>query len=224
MTSAKICSFWWWLFNKSGSTGVSSEWPAFVYILLFNTPEVHIPYTIQVGILSARIGGKNGCGTKMKQKEIFKGVPGMLRPFKEFIETRGLKAGDQIVYYGCPGTCTPFVELLGYAIRGLDPVQVFVPFIDESKAKKMKLVEDVGMQAAGDITIHNPSVVVVMGGLSMPNVPVSAGQVLQVISPHKNAVRIGVCFMNMFDKAGWNKEIEFDLLIDAAINPVEVWK
>ncbi len=160
----------------------------------------------------------------MKQKEIFQGVPGMLRPFKEFIDTRGLKAGEQIVYYGCPGTCTPFVELLGYAIRGLDLQQVFVPFTDESKAKKMQLVEDVGMQAAGGVAIKNPSAVVVMGGLSMPNVPVSAAQVSHVISPHKNAARIGVCFMNMFDKAGWNKEIEFDLLIDAVINPVEVWK
>ncbi len=160
----------------------------------------------------------------MKKKEIFQGVPGMLRPFKEFIDTRGLKAGEQIVYYGCPGTCTPFVELLGYAIRGLDLQQVFVPFTDESKAKKMQLVEDVGMQAAGGVAIENPSAVVVMGGLSMPNVPVSAAQVSHVISPHKNAARIGVCFMNMFDKAGWNKEIEFDLLIDAVINPVEVWK
>ena len=160
----------------------------------------------------------------MKQKEIFQGVPGMLRPFKEFIDTRGLKAGEQIVYYGCPGTCTPFVELLGYAIRGLELQQVFVPFTDESKAKKMQLVEDVGMQAAGGVAIENPSAVVVMGGLSMPNVPVSAAQVSNVISPHKNAARIGVCFMNMFDKAGWNKEIEFDLLIDAVINPVEVWK
>ncbi len=160
----------------------------------------------------------------MKQKETFHGVPGILRPFKEFLDTRGLKAGDQIVYYGCPGTCTPFVELLGYAIRGLGLQQAFVPFVDEKKAKKMQMVEDIGMQAAGDVSIMNPSAVVIMGGLSMPNVPVTAAQVCQVIAPYTNAARIGVCFMNMFDKAGWNKEIEFDLLIDAAINPVEVWK
>jgi hypothetical protein len=30
--------------------------------------------------------------------------------------------------------------------------------------------------------------------------------------------------MNMFEKAGWLKSMEFDLLIDATINPVDVWK
>ena len=37
----------------------------------------------------------------------------ILRPFKEYIEKKGLKKGDQVVYHGVPGTCTPFVELLG---------------------------------------------------------------------------------------------------------------
>jgi hypothetical protein len=30
--------------------------------------------------------------------------------------------------------------------------------------------------------------------------------------------------MNMFEKAGWLKAMEFDLLIDATISPVDVWK
>jgi hypothetical protein len=30
--------------------------------------------------------------------------------------------------------------------------------------------------------------------------------------------------MNMFEKAGWLEVMEFDLLIDAMINPVDVWK
>ena len=40
------------------------------------------------------------------QKEIFQRVPGILRQFKEFVESKGLKNGDQIVDYGVPGTCT----------------------------------------------------------------------------------------------------------------------
>ena len=63
----------------------------------------------------------------MATKEVFHGVPGILRPFKEFIEENGLKKGDQIVYYGVPGTCTPFVELLAFALRSLELEQVFVP-------------------------------------------------------------------------------------------------
>ncbi|MCU0632368.1 MAG: DUF2124 domain-containing protein [Methanolinea sp.] len=160
----------------------------------------------------------------MKQKEVFQGVPGMLRPFKEFIEKKGMKAGDQVVYYGCPGTCTPFVELLGFAVRSLDLAQVFVPFVDESKAQKIRMVPDIGMQAGGAAGILKPAAVVVMGGLSMPNVPVSVDQVKSAIEKYPDAARIGICFMNMFEKGGWLKAIDFDLLIDATIDPVNVWK
>jgi hypothetical protein len=161
---------------------------------------------------------------KMKQKEVFKGVPGMLRPFKEYLEKKGLKAGDQIVYFGCPGTCTPFVELLGFAVRSMDPEQVFVPYVDESKAQKLKLVSDIGMQAVGAARISNPKVVVVMGGLSMPNVPVTMEQVQSAVEKYPDAALVGICFMSMFEKAGWLKAMEFELLIDATINPVDVWK
>jgi hypothetical protein len=160
----------------------------------------------------------------MKQKEVYSGVPGMLRPFKEFLEKKGLSAGDQVVYYGCPGTCTPFVELLGFAVRGMDLQQVFVPYVDESKAREVRQVPDIGMQAAGPARIGSPKVVVVMGGLSMPNVPVTVHQVKAAIEKHPGASRVGVCFMNMFEKTGWLKEIEFEFLIDATISPVDVWK
>jgi hypothetical protein len=160
----------------------------------------------------------------MKQKEVFHGVPGMLRPFKDYIEKRGLTAGDQIVFYGCPGTCTPFVELLGFAIRGLQLSQIFVPFVEESKALRLKLVQDVGMQAATPEKIRSPKAVVVMGGLSMPNVPVTMEQVQSAVMKYPDAALIGICFMNMFEKAGWLEAMEFDLLIDATISPVDVWK
>ena len=113
----------------------------------------------------------------MATKEVFHGVPGILRPFKESIEAKGLKKGDQIVYYGVPGTCTPFVELLGFALRSLELEQVFVPFVDESRVKKVSHVEHVGMQMHMAPVKFNPKAIVIMGGLSMPNVPVKAEQV-----------------------------------------------
>ncbi len=158
----------------------------------------------------------------MAAKEVFHGVPGILRPFKEFVESKGLKKGDQIVYYGVPGTCTPFVELLGFALRSLELEQVFVPFVDESKARKIGNVEHVGMQAGTPAGTLNPKAIVVMGGLSMPNMPVNAGQVKAVIDRHAGTAVIGVCFMHMFEKAGWLSMVSFDCLIDANIDPVEV--
>jgi hypothetical protein len=69
-----------------------------------------------------------------------------------------------------------------------------------------------------------PKAIVIMGGLSMPNVPVKAEQVMSVIEKHSDATVIGVCFMHMFEKAGWLTTIAFDCLIDANIDPVEVTK
>jgi hypothetical protein len=160
----------------------------------------------------------------MATKEIFHGVPGILRPFKEFVEAKGLKKGDQIVYYGVPGTCTPFVELLGFALRSLELEQVFVPLTDESKAKTISHVTDVGMQAGISPVVIKPKALVILGGLSMPNVPVKAEQVKVVLDTHPGAAVIGVCFMHMFEKAGWLSTISFDCLIDANIDPVEVTK
>ena len=160
----------------------------------------------------------------MSTKETFHGVPGILRPFKEFVEAKGLKKGDQIIYYGVPGTCTPFIELLAFALRSLALEQAFVPFVDESRAKKISHVEDVGMQArAGPVTLK-PKAIVVMGGLSMPNVPVKVDQVKAVLDKHPDVAVIGVCFMRMFEKAGWLGTVSFDFLIDANIDPIEVTK
>lgn len=160
----------------------------------------------------------------MTSKEIFHGVPGILRQFKEFVESKGLKNGDQIVYYGVPGTCTLFVELLGFAIRSLELEQVFVPMIDESKAHTIQNIADIGMQARDAPTALHPKAIVIMGGLSMPNVPVKAEQVKAVIDRHPGAAVIGVCFMHMFEKAGWLDVVSFDCQIDATIDPVEVTK
>jgi len=158
----------------------------------------------------------------MTQKETFHGVPGILRPFREFIEKNGLKKGDQIVYYGVPGTCTPFVELLAFAVRSLELEQVFIPYVNETKVKKICMVEDVGMQARVTSVRLNPKALVIMGGLSMPNVPVKAEEVQAVIRKHSGAKVIGVCFMHMFEKAGWLSTVSFDCMIDANIDPVEV--
>jgi len=151
-----------------------------------------------------------------------KGVPGILRPFKEYLEKNQFGKGDQVVYYGVPGTCTPFIELLAFAVRGLGLEQVFVPYFNEDQAKKILFTENIGMQISPGRVSPAPAVQVIMGGLAMPNVPVTVDNAKSVINTHNNSVVIGVCFMNMFEKADWSKEIGFDLLIDATIDPVTV--
>jgi len=151
-------------------------------------------------------------------KAVYQGVPGMLRPFKEYIERRSFPEGSEIVFYGVPGTCTPFVEILCYAIRSLPFRLIFVPYTDEGKAHELKYKQDIGFQATELYSLKNPAVIVIMGGLSMPNMPVNAESVNIVLNHWKGADTIGVCFMHMFEKAGWLDKMSFDLLIDAVIN------
>jgi hypothetical protein len=160
----------------------------------------------------------------MSTTEILKSVPGILRPFKEYIRSLDLSIGDQVAYYGCVGTCTPFVELLAISIRALPVEQVYVPLLDESKAKKLLDIPDVGMQVSGGPVVPGPKVIIIMGGLAMPLMPVSKEDVRAMIDRHGDAKVIGVCFMSMFEKAGWLDTISFDLLIDATIDPVTVTK
>lgn len=151
-----------------------------------------------------------------------KGVPGILRPFKQYLETNKFGKGDQIVYYGVPGTCTPFIELLAFAVRGLGLEQVYVPYFKEEQAKKIIFVEGVGMQISPDHMVLIPGAQVIMGGLAMPNVPVTVGDAKRMLARHKDSSVIGICFMSMFEKANWINEISFDILIDATIDPVRV--
>jgi hypothetical protein len=158
----------------------------------------------------------------MTRKEIFHGVEGILNPFKEFLESKGFKKGDQVVYYGVPGTCTPFVEMLGFTIHALGPEQVFVPMMDEHRAYKLMPVPEIGLQARVSSISLKPKAIVIMGGLSLPDVPVTVEKVKAVIDKHPEALVMGFCFMHMFEKAGWLTAISFDCLIDAMIDPVEV--
>ena len=80
------------------------------------------------------------------------------------------------------------------------------------------------MQADGSPTAFHPAVIVIMGGLAMPNVPVTKEQVQALVARHGNVKVIGVCFMSMFEKAGWLDTVSFDLMIDATIDPVTITK
>jgi len=153
-----------------------------------------------------------------------KGVSGISRPFKGIIEQLGLRDEDRIVYIGLPGVCTPFIELLAYAIRKLNINQVFVPNLDLSLAKTVVPAENIGIQFGEPVEIEQAKVVVVLGGLAMPISPVGREEVssfLQRVLLPEGTV-IGVSFMNMFEQVGWTATLPFDFWIDAIIDPVKV--
>ncbi|KAF5431264.1 hypothetical protein C5S36_10980 [Candidatus Methanophagaceae archaeon] len=159
----------------------------------------------------------------LKLKEKRKGVEGLSRPFKEFLLEDELNEGDQIVYYGRPALCVPYIMVKSYEIRNLPVQQVFVPLLDESKAKVIKFVPDVGMQVSEEVTEVHPQVVVLMGGLTMPDVHISAEKALDHVSRYEPKI-VGACYMSELFDTKWPDVIPFDLLVDGIIDPVYVWR
>ncbi|MBN2734951.1 MAG: DUF2124 family protein [Methanomicrobiaceae archaeon] len=159
----------------------------------------------------------------MKEVENLSGVSGILRPFKKYVEEANLPKNSQIVFYGCPGTCTPFVELIAYAIRSLPVEIVFVPFLNEEKAVTIKIVDNIGAQADKAPEKIDPAITVLMGGLSMENVPVTAEEAKKTVSRYP-VKTVGICFVSIFEKEKWTDVIDFDMLIDTPVFAVKVFR
>ncbi|MGZ4903990.1 MAG: DUF2124 family protein [Halobacteriota archaeon] len=153
-----------------------------------------------------------------------KGVSGISRPFKSILEQLNLDSDDMILYVGLPGVCTPFIELLSYAIRTLKIKQIFVPNCQPDRARNIVSVQDVGVQCGDTADTTKATVIVILGGLAMPISPVKQDEVLRFLERflQPGGTVIGVSFMSMFDQAGWTSALPFDYVIDATIDPVKV--
>jgi hypothetical protein len=128
------------------------------------------------------------------------------------------------VYYHVRGTCSHFVEMPGFAIRSPEPEQVFVPYADRTKAKKIGLADGISMGAGAPATALKSGAIISMGGLPIPGMPVKAEQVKVVIDNHAGALIIGISFRHMSERAGGLATISSDCLIDANIDPIGVVK
>lgn len=150
------------------------------------------------------------------------GIVGFTGAFRESI--KDIESGSTVVFTGSIAVCTPFIELLAYSIRDKDFKMVYVPKSDISQAKEIKEVKNIGFSVVNqDADPKNPDAVVVLGGLAMPKFGCSPDEVLSMleeISGDKKPKIIGVCFMGIFEKTGWNTKIPFDVVIDTSMETV----
>ena len=142
----------------------------------------------------------------------WKGLNGQLVTFKK-------EVGDaqKITFVGSPGVCTPFAEFLAYSVR--DKETCFIPLLDidechefENKSYAMVLKDEL-------YNPHDSDVVVLLGGLSMPKYDVDTNELMVLVNEilKDDGKLMGVCFMNMFEKAGWFEKIDFDCVIDGTL-------
>lgn len=148
----------------------------------------------------------------MEDVSEWKGINGQIVSFKNEVGDAG-----KITFVGSPGVCTPFAELLAYAVR--DKETHFIPLLDvddchqfESKPYGMVLSDEVSSPDDSDA-------VVLLGGLSMPKYDVGTGEVNALVKNilKEDGILIGVGFMDMFSKAGWLEKIDFDCVIDGTL-------
>ncbi len=139
------------------------------------------------------------------------GLSPMLREFRKLINENNIK---NVAFVGSVGVCQPFAELFGYAIR--DKESYFIPDGDLNNVKKL-VIKDIGMQMEDFKNLDRVDAVVLFGGLAMPKYGVDVNKIKELINKLSPKKVIGICFMSIFQKSGWDKEINFDYLIDGFI-------
>ncbi|KCZ72773.1 hypothetical protein ANME2D_01207 [Candidatus Methanoperedens nitroreducens] len=148
----------------------------------------------------------------MKPIETSEGINGMLTAFRKLM--RGRK---RITFIGCPGWCNPFAELLGFVLRDAGKEMVFIPNLEKDMAVQVEFT-GYGMQLGKKA---NPSsdTVVLLGGLAMPKMGIDIDGLKKLIDDITDGYParqiIGVCIGGVFQKACWDKLIDFDYIMDA---------
>jgi hypothetical protein len=152
----------------------------------------------------------------MREVDTFRGLTGNLMAFKKEVAQ-----SEKVTFAGIPGVCSPFAELFAYAIR--DKESVFVARTDLKTAKKIESTP-MGMQFTRD---EDPraDVVALLGGLSMPQYKVEVEDVREMVGEIlvEDGKLIGLCYMNMFQKAGWDQKLDFDCIINGILTG-EIYK
>ena len=151
----------------------------------------------------------------MEDVENWKGINGQIVAFKNAV-------GDaqKITFMGSPSVCTPFAALMAYAVR--DNENHFISFIDVETSHEFEL-KPWGMSLKEEVSDpHDSDVVVLLGGLSMPKANVDTDDLNNVDAEilKEDGKLIGLCFMDMFTKAGWLEKVDFDLIIDGTLTGV----
>ncbi len=147
------------------------------------------------------------------------GVGGILNSFKGLVED-----AEKITFVGTPGFCTPFAELIGFAVR--DKELAFISSQDFEKARSI-FMDNEGMHL-GEPTDTHADVIVLLGGLAMPKIGVSPEKAKEVskkvLESSQKGKIIGVCFQYAFMNQKWDEIIDFDYIIssDIAVKVLEI--
>ncbi len=141
-----------------------------------------------------------------------KGLKAFLNGFREAV--LDVTDGEGVlVYSGCAGTCTPFAELLAFTLRETDLEQYYS--IDLSREFHRMELREHGFTVTDETErLEEADAIVLLGGLAMPISDVTVEDAREFVEELGDPPVIGVCFMNMFERAGWTERLDFHTIID----------
>jgi hypothetical protein len=146
----------------------------------------------------------------MKKMTEIKGLGGMLNGFRDLV-----KDDQSITFIGTPGFCTPFATFLGYPVR--DKRLAFVPNLKLDKARELIATEH-GMEL-GKLVRPDADVVVILGGMAMPKIGVTIGEMTAILQKVQHKKLIGISFMGILAQAGWlsTQTFSFDYVMNTIL-------
>jgi hypothetical protein len=99
---------------------------------------------------------------------------------------------------------------------------VFIPNLRKDLAAKVEMT-DYGMQL-GEKADPSSDTVMLLGGLAMPKMEVDLmalnTMIDEITEGYPQRQILGACIGGVFQKAGWDKKIDFDYLMDADMEVV----
>lgn len=132
----------------------------------------------------------------------------MLNSFKDLV-----KDDQKMTFVGSPGFCTPFALFLGYPLR--EKEMFFIPGLAKEDARRI-ISTAYGLEL-GEKADADENVVVILGGMAMPKIGVTTEDMKNFLAKMNYKKLIGVCFMGIFEKAGWCQKINFDYTMNLII-------
>jgi len=162
----------------------------------------------------------------MEKEVILKteGLVGFIEAFREVAKKSGVQKGDTVMFSGCPGTCFPTISNFAFAIQDLDATMYWVPNANLDEARKLEMVENVGMQASEKEKPRGKAkLILITPGLlaiDFEKIPKILQEALK-----KDGKLVGETpIPNFFRDVGWENKLSFNYIIELNPCPVEVFQ
>ncbi len=162
----------------------------------------------------------------MEKEGILKmeGLVGFVEAFREVAKKAGIQKGDIVIFSGCPGSCFPTISNFAFAIQDLYAAMYWVPNADLNEARKLEMVENVGIEAGEKERPRGKAKLICLTpgllAVDFEKIP----KMLQEALKEDGKLVGETPIPNFFENVGWENKLSFDYIIELNPCAVEVFQ